>query len=216
MSCTFSIVTAVYNVEKYLEECIESVIGQDYDLSKVQMILVDDGSTDGSGAICDSYAERYPQLVRAVHKKNGGVSSARNEGLRLAEGEYVNFLDPDDMLSGNSLKEAERFLLRHGEEVDMAAMPVYFFGARKGEHPLNYKFKKGSRVIDLAEELDAAQVHLNSAFTKRSALKDIRFDECLKWSEDEKVCLQALRRRQKLGVIAGASYHYRKRGGLGS
>ena len=74
----FSIVTAVYNVEDYVAETIESIIKQDIGFENIQLILVDDGSPDGSGAICDEYAKKYPDNITVVHKENGGVSSARN------------------------------------------------------------------------------------------------------------------------------------------
>ena len=81
-----SIVMAVYNVEKYLEEALESVICQDIGFEKnVQIILVDDGTPDRSGEICDAYQKKYPNNIKVIHKTNGGVSSARNEGLKYIE-----------------------------------------------------------------------------------------------------------------------------------
>ncbi len=77
-----SIVTAVYNVADYLTEMIESIIAQNIGFEYVQLILVDDGSQDSSGEICDQYAAQYPDNIVAIHKENGGVSSARNEGLK--------------------------------------------------------------------------------------------------------------------------------------
>lgn len=74
-----SIITAVYNVEEYLEEMIESVLEQTIGFENIQLILVDDGSVDSSGEICDRYAEQYPNNIVVVHKENGGVSTARNE-----------------------------------------------------------------------------------------------------------------------------------------
>ena len=80
----FSVVMAVYNVEPFLREAVDSLIAQNFGFEKIQLIMVDDGSTDGSGAICDEYAERYPKNVTVIHKENGGVASARNEGLKYA------------------------------------------------------------------------------------------------------------------------------------
>lgn len=207
---TFSIVTAVYNVEPYLAECIESVLHQDYDLARVQLILVDDGSTDGSGALCDAWAAKYPDTITVIHKENGGVSSARNEGLNHVRGEYVNFLDADDKLASNALREADQFFTAH-EEVDLASMPVYFFGRQTGQHILNDKYRRGTRVIDLEEEFDAIHVQAASTFIKFSAMKNLQFDVRQKYAEDSKFCLQVLRNKKKLGVIAGTRYYYRKR-----
>ena len=88
-----SIIIPVYNIEKYMPNCIDSVLCQTY--SNLQIILVDDGSTDGCGTICDAYAEKDSRIV-VIHKENGGVSSARNMGLEYVKGTYVTFLDSDD------------------------------------------------------------------------------------------------------------------------
>lgn len=90
-----SIIIPVYNVEKYLRKCLDSVISQT--LANIEIICVDDGSTDGSGAILRQYAESDPR-IRVVHKENGGVSSARNEGLKLVTAKFVGFVDPDDWI----------------------------------------------------------------------------------------------------------------------
>ena len=89
----FSVVIPIYNVEKYLNECIDSVLGQDYD--DFEVILVDDGSPDNCPAICDEYAKKDSR-VKVVHKINGGLSDARNEGVKAATGDYLCFLDSDD------------------------------------------------------------------------------------------------------------------------
>lgn len=92
---SISIIIPVYNVERYLKVCLESVAQQH--LSDYEVIMVDDGSTDGSGAICDKYATKYPQF-RVVRQKNQGVASARNRGVAESTGEYILFLDSDDFL----------------------------------------------------------------------------------------------------------------------
>lgn len=91
-----SVIIPVYNVEPYLERCVDSVINQTY--KNLEIILVDDGSTDGSGGICDAY-EKKDVRIRVIHKKNGGLSSARNSGLKIARGEYIGFVDSDDYIA---------------------------------------------------------------------------------------------------------------------
>ena len=96
-----TVIIPVYNVEKYLKECLESIINQTY--KNLEIILIDDGSTDASGEICDEYSKR-DNRIRVVHKANGGLSSARNLGLDIANGEYVTFIDSDDYIDLEFMK----------------------------------------------------------------------------------------------------------------
>ena len=96
-----SVIIPVYNVEKYLEETIESVVNQTIGFDNIQMILVNDGSPDNSEEICLKYKEKYPDNVVYVKQENAGVSSARNNGLKHATGKYVNFFDSDDIWDRN-------------------------------------------------------------------------------------------------------------------
>ena len=98
MKKSVSVIIPVYNVEKYISKTVESVINQDY--SNVEIILVDDGSPDNSNKIIDEMARRDHRIV-CIHKENGGVSSARNAGLKIAKGEYVTFIDGDDWVEPN-------------------------------------------------------------------------------------------------------------------
>ena len=96
MDILISIIVPVYKVEKYLRRCIDSILAQTY--QNIEVLLIDDGSPDNSGEICDEYAERDSR-VRVFHKPNGGVSSARNLGLKEAKGQYIGFVDADDRLA---------------------------------------------------------------------------------------------------------------------
>ena len=91
-----SIIVPVYNVKPYLNRCVDSLLGQSY--QNMELLLVDDGSTDGSEALCDEYAAQDAR-VRVLHKKNGGLSDARNAGVDAAKGEYLSFVDGDDWVS---------------------------------------------------------------------------------------------------------------------
>ena len=85
--CKFSVVVPVYNVEKYLEKCVDSLLMQEQTEGQIEVLLIDDGSTDGSGSLCDRLADRY-SAVKVFHKENGGLSSARNTGIEQAKGDY--------------------------------------------------------------------------------------------------------------------------------
>ena len=101
MSSFVSIIVPVYNTEPFLSRCLDSILCQSF--TDFELLLIDDGSTDGSGAICDDYAERDSR-IRVFHKENGGVSSARNLGIDNSKGEWLYFADSDDELLPNGLQ----------------------------------------------------------------------------------------------------------------
>ncbi|HMM07365.1 MAG TPA: glycosyltransferase [Clostridiales bacterium] len=109
-----SIVVPVFNVEQYLGQCVESLLRQR--LNDYEIILVNDGSTDDSGSLCDVYAARF-DAIRAIHKENGGLSDARNAGLREITGDYVIFVDSDDYLADGALANIEKHLSSSGADV---------------------------------------------------------------------------------------------------
>ena len=98
MNPLVTIIIPVYNVEKYLPKCLDSIINQTY--NHLEIIIVDDGSKDSSGLICDEYALK-DQRIKVLHKKNGGLSSARNAGLDIAKGDYIMFVDSDDYVESH-------------------------------------------------------------------------------------------------------------------
>lgn len=105
-----SIVVPVYNIEDYIENCIESLVTQTYE--KIEILLTDDGSTDNSGKICDAYAEKDSR-IRVLHKENGGLSDARNQGLLEAKGEYLFFIDGDDSVAPQMVEKAVSYAEKH-------------------------------------------------------------------------------------------------------
>ena len=109
-----SIVIPVYNVEKYLKDCVNSVISQTY--ADLQIILVDDGSTDSSGNICDAFAEK-DERIHVIHKKNGGLSDARNAGTSASKGEFIFYLESDDYLENDALQVLLRTQDQHRADV---------------------------------------------------------------------------------------------------
>lgn len=206
-----SVVMAVYKVEEFLRESIESLVRQSIGFENIQLILVEDGSPDGSGAICDEYAEKYPDNVEVIHKENGGVSSARNAGLARVKGELVNFLDSDDKLIPNTCQRVYDFYCQNRQRTDVVTIPLRFFDGATGEHTLNYKFKKGNRVIDLDKEWNACQLSTSSCFIRAECLKELRFDPRLSYAEDANLLQRVLVHKCTLGVVSNAAYMYRRR-----
>ena len=112
-----SVIVPVYNVEEYLKRCVDSLLNQDTDQA-YEIVLVDDGSKDRSGAMCDEFGAAHPEKIVVVHKPNGGLSSARNEGVRHARGEWITCVDSDDYVSGQYLSRLHA--LREKFDADMA------------------------------------------------------------------------------------------------
>ena len=111
-----SVIVPVYNVEQYLERCVDSIINQTY--KNLEIILVNDGSTDSSGELCDELAKKDVR-IRVVHKENGGVSEARNLGIRESNGAYITFIDSDDVVSIRMIEELYSNLLENGTDISI-------------------------------------------------------------------------------------------------
>lgn len=126
-----SVIVPVYNVEKYLERCVDSIRTQTY--SNLEIILVDDGSPDGSGAICDAYAAKDSR-VRVIHKENGGLSSARNAGMDMAAGEYLSFIDSDDWIHPDTYAHLMELLKKY--DASIACMGNMDVSEKTGEQKL--------------------------------------------------------------------------------
>lgn len=122
-----SIVIPVYNVEKYIDECIESILKQSF--TDYEVILVDDGSTDKSSFICDEYAEKY-SFINVIHKPNGGQADARNVGLNEAKGEYILFIDSDDYISDNYFFE-DVYNASNGNDIICFKFQKYFENTKR-------------------------------------------------------------------------------------
>ena len=119
-----SFIIPVYNVKDYITQCVESIVCQASE--EVEIILVDDGSTDCSGAMCDAFAEKY-SVIKVVHKENGGHSSARNYGLDIATGKYVIFVDSDDFIGNNCLPGMLEWIEGNDEDICFMNTFKYFF-----------------------------------------------------------------------------------------
>lgn len=207
----FSVVIACYNTGKYLDECINSIIGQSFSFgSNIQLILVDDGSTDNTQEICERYVNLYPDNILYLHQENQGQGAARNLGLKYVKGKYVNFLDSDDKFSGNTFYSVYEFFEKHYNEIDFVSVPMFFFDKYEGQHPLNYKFEE-NKVINLMEYWDYPQLSASSAFFKRELFNDYQFPESLVNSEDTLMINKMLLDNPYYGVVNQAIYWYRKR-----
>lgn len=169
------IIIPIYNVEKYLVSCLDSCINQDIDRNDYEIICIDDGSTDNCGHIIDDYSKKYPNIV-TVHKPNGGLSSARNAGLDIAKGNYIWFIDSDDVILENCLSGIKEYVLEK-QSVITRLKAVKFF-----DHDSIEQIK-----CRIAAKPDSIIHNMIWSFIfQRNVIEDnaLRFEEEVKFAED--------------------------------
>ena len=210
----FSIIMSIYNVESYIEEALESIINQTIGFeNSVQLILVNDGSTDNSEKICLKYKEKYPQNIIYLKKENGGLSSARNVGLKHVKGKYINFFDPDDILMKNVLEEVYSFFERNYLFINMVTIPLYLFEAQNGLHGKYKYFGNTNRIINLIKEPYNFVLSSAASFYKSNLIKEMLFDENMIGAEDSKFNYELTKLNNSFGYVCekNVKYLYRKR-----
>ena len=207
-----SVVMAVYNKEKYVGEAIESIINQTFDFKKnIQLILINDKSTDNTLDVLEGYQKQYPDNILLINNEiNMGSSYSRNRGLEHVKGKYVNFCDSDDIMSKDAFKSAFKFLEKYWE-VNIVSIPIHYFGVKRGPHNLNFKYEK-DQIVNVITEPDHIQLSGASAFFRFEKLKDFRFNEKLRVSEDSLLINQMFLENPSLGLLSKPRYYYRKDG----
>ena len=202
-----SIVIPVYNVKKYLSRCIDSIISQTY--HNLEILLIDDGSTDGSAHICDEYASK-DNRIRVVHKKNGGVSSARNTGLELAKGDYIGFVDSDDYIHPNMYQ-----VLVNNIEIENADIAICgFYDEKSPEIFVPYWNEKIKLNINETEQLE--YLLQNKYYTcscwdklfKKDLLNGLYLEQDITQYEDLLFVYEAMKKSQKAIFTSEAYYYY--------
>ena len=205
-----SIIIPIYKVEDYISKCIKSVIAQSY--HNLEIILIDDGSPDRCGDICDDYAERDSR-IRVIHRQNGGISAARNSGLEVATGEYVLFVDSDDYIHPDMVERMHDVALNKQADVVVCDY-VKVNEDEEIEIP-----EESRQVIDITEDnrLNYMLGETKIIFTvvwnklyKRKLFQNIRFPEG-KLHEDEFVTYKLLHSAGKVCYLKDAFYYYVQR-----
>ena len=204
-----SVVVPVYNVEKYINRCIDSILSQTY--RDYELILVDDGSTDSSGRICDLYATKDSR-IHSIHKKNGGVSSARNTGIDYSTAEYITFIDSDDYVEKDYLQS----MMKNIEDSDCVISGIRFVGAVKRVDTrklMNCYICKDSINWHFME-LDRNYVFyaIYAKIYKKKIIENynIKFSEEYSILEDSAFVMEYLGYSEKWCVIEYVGYNYRQ------
>ncbi len=176
MDKKISVIVPVYKVEKYLARCVDSIIDQTY--KNLEIILVDDGSPDGCGAMCDEYAKK-DERIKVIHKENGGLSSARNAGLDIATGDYIAFVDSDDRITPDAY---ENLLKALDGKSDAIANFMYEREMESGETFPSVVPHKNDEIISVENYIGELMMHVGdvSACTKlfpKGVISGVRFAE---------------------------------------
>ena len=207
-----SIIVPVYNVEKYLDECIQSIISQSF--TDIEIILVDDGSTDSCGTKCDAWAEK-DKRIKVIHKQNAGLSSARNAGMDIAQGKYIIFVDSDDYWIGdNSLEHLYDTAKKNDADV---VRGEYVAVTDNGERIKTITKDKSNITL---MPLDSATFYIKAIagenfswlfFFKRETIGELRFDETRRFQEDIDFNIRYFSTNRKCVYTNTVFYVYRKR-----
>ena len=205
-----SVIVPVYNCEEFLPACVESILRQTY--QNLEIILIDDGAEDGSGAICDDYAAKDGR-IRVIHQKNQGVSAARNAGLDAATGELITFVDSDDAIEPDMYEVLVKLLLEH--QADIAHC-----GYRKVHFDGSSKEVLGTGKLLIQDSWEASECLITGKhFTggpwtkvyRKELFSSIRFDPALKINEDVWMNVQAFREAKKIVFWDVPKYRYYER-----
>ncbi len=206
-----SIVVPVYNVESYLKKCLDSIINQTY--KNLEIILVDDGSTDNSVDICDEYAKR-DNRIKVIHKKNGGLSDARNTGIEIATGNYIGFVDSDDWIDENMYKLLYNNLIK--EHADISCCNRYFVyinSIKKYGNANNYyRVMNSERAIELMCTMGYMGMSAYTKLYKKEVFKDIRYPKG-KVNEDIYTTYKLVDKASRIVYDSTPMYYYRQRKG---
>ena len=171
----FSVLIPVYNTEKYLDECLHTVIFQTY--KNFEIIIVDDGSTDKSGYICDAYRDKYPHLISVIHQENKGLISARRVGISHAKGEYCVFVDSDDFVELNLLEKLHQCLCEMND-IDIVIYTYYQFSQHEKKTPP--KIAKGGTVWSFNDKTELLKKLVFGSAIDAIWIKAIKTDLLLK------------------------------------
>lgn len=196
-----SVVVPVYNVEKYLERCIKSILGQTY--SNLELILVDDGSTDHSPEICDAY-QKADDRVRVLHKENTGAGDSRNQGIDLAQGEYITFIDSDDYISEKFLEILHETMQKEQCQIVQCG---YLFGKEE-----NYPFPLEEKKVQVFDRREAfmtrdTKIIMCAKLFRRELFDEIRYPK-VSVHDDEFITYRLIYQADKIALIDLPLYYY--------
>lgn len=207
-----SIIIPVYNVEKYIRECLESIVNQT--LTAREVLLINDGSTDESMAICETYAKKY-SYFKIIYQNNRGLSAARNTGLENAKGNYICFIDSDDFIADNMLAVLYEKMIAHGADMAKCGILYYYDDSRTDKYSgIDGDDKLVDKKTEIFQSLFTKKFthSVCNAIYKREIFQSLRFTEG-KIAEDLFIAPHLLLACNKILITSDWMYYYRKREG---
>lgn len=204
-----SVIVPAYNSESNIATTIESLQGQTMGVDKLEIILVNDGSSDGTSRICHEHASKASNIV-VIDKENGGVSSARNAGIAVAKGKFIAFLDSDDTLLPETLEAVSDFFDRHYDEIDVVSYPMRLYDDKKEWSHIREELLTETGVYDLAKLQNAFALITNMNAVVKNDDRLPRFREDLAVHEDEQFFMSVLLDKQKVGFCKKGAYRYQQ------
>ncbi len=207
-SYRISVITPVYNAEATLDKTMQSLFSQTMPTEDMEIILINDGSTDGSGQLCDKYAAEY-ENVKVIHQENSGVSAARNAGIRSAQGKYILYLDSDDTLSPGTLKNIADYFDKHYNEIDLVTYPLIYRheDGHITEHWRTTKYLKKTGTYTLKNNPFICQTTINVC-VKNNKQNPILFNTDIELAEDQLHNTTHLSKTAWIGFVKEAAYNY--------
>lgn len=206
--CIVSIIIPVYNVKTYLNECVESCIMQSYD--NIEILLVDDGSTDGSGKLCDELSLSNKR-IKCIHKENGGLSDARNCGIEHSLGDYIMFVDSDDVISDSIVEELLGLIIENQADVSVCGI-AHFVDGNKPNFVNSSQVETMLNEDTLIDFLYQKKISTSSCakLYRRDLLKEIRFIKGQRF-EDNPFLFKVFNESSKVVFSNSLKYGYRHR-----
>lgn len=213
-SIFISVIVPIYKVEPYIRKCLDSIVNQSY--QELEILLIDDGSPDSCGAICDEYAQKDERII-VIHKKNGGISSARNAALDIATGEYVMFVDSDDWVESNFCETALRIALDNHVQIATFGYNNIFLGENNHIQRIQERHTNSPRYVNsstaIRHIIEKDDVIFNFAWNKiykRSLFENVRYPVGRIFEDNAVTCLLIMK-AQNIYVSDEVLYNYIKR-----
>lgn len=204
MDDLISVVVPVYNVEQYVDKCINSIINQTY--RNIEVIIVDDGSTDGSSFICEKYSKEDSR-IEIIHKDNGGLSDARNRGIEISKGKYITFIDSDDYVDTDYIEVLYNAIKKYEADMSISTHKILFPNKTVNKYPFEEYISTKEDILDKLLYDEGIDTSVWGKLYKISLFKDIRFPRG-RLFEDAATTYKLIDKSNRIAVYSKPTYNY--------